>query len=170
MKTCSTCRRRLPRAEFNVRLGSADGYQSVCRACNKTRARRYYAENIEKHRKAVAAQLAKTRAAHLERIGSHLLANPCVDCGEDDIRVLDFDHRDGVEKTAEVMRLAKAAYSWERVSAEIAKCDVRCRNCHARVTYERLGDNWRSRVHARGLTDGVAGEPRACSVTDNEAG
>jgi hypothetical protein len=68
------------------------------------------------------------------------------------------------------MRLAKAAYSWERVSAEIAKCDVRCRNRHARVTYERIGDNWRSRVHARGLTDGVAGEREPRSVTDEDAG
>ena len=152
MKTCSTCRRSLPCSEFNVRSASSDGYQSVCRPCNKTRARRYYTENVVTHRKAVAAQLAKTRAAHLERIGNHLLAHPCVDCGEDDIRVLDFDHRDGVEKTAEVMKLAKAAYSWERVSAEISKCDIRCRNCHAIVTYERLGDNWRSRVRARSIT------------------
>lgn len=157
VKTCSTCKRTLVRSEFNVRAASVDGYQSVCRSCNKLRARRYYAENIETHRKAVAAQVAKTRASHLERIGNHLLANPCVDCGEDDIRVLDFDHRDGVEKTAEVMKLAKAAYSWERVSAEISKCDVRCRNCHARVTYERIGDNWRSRMRDRSSADDSLG-------------
>jgi hypothetical protein len=60
--------------------------------------------------------------------------------------VLDFDHRDGAEKSAEVMKLAKAAYSWQRVSAEIAKCDVRCRNCHAIVTYERIGVTWRSSI------------------------
>jgi hypothetical protein len=149
MKKCSTCRRELPLAEFNKRSASRDGRQPVCRACNKVRSRRYYSENIEKHRKAVAAQVAKTRSAHLERIGEYLIDNPCVDCGESDIRVLDFDHREGHEKTAEVMKLAKAAYSWARVSAEIAKCDVRCRNCHARVTYARLGDNWRSRVQSR---------------------
>ncbi|MCP2369372.1 hypothetical protein BJ978_000048 [Agromyces terreus] len=94
----------------------------------------------------MAVQVAKTRAAHLERIGTYLLSHPCVDCGERDIRVLDFDHRHGVEKSGEVMKLAKAAYSWRRVAAEIVKCDVRCRNCHARVTYERLGDDWRSRM------------------------
>ena len=98
---------------------------------------------------AVAAQVAKTRAAHLERIGDYLLEHPCVDCGEADIRVLDFDHRDGEDKTGEVMKLAKAAYSWRRGSAEIAKCDVRCRNCHAKVTYERLGVTWRSRLMGR---------------------
>lgn len=149
MKTCSTCRCILPLDQFNMRSASPDGHQSVCRACNRARSRRYYSENLEKHRRAVAAQVAKTRSAHLERIGAHLLANPCVDCGESDIRVLDFDHRDACEKTAEVMKLAKAAYSWARVSAEIAKCDVRCRNCHARVTYARLGENWRSRVQSQ---------------------
>ncbi|HEX6364872.1 MAG TPA: hypothetical protein VF000_01890 [Agromyces sp.] len=149
MKTCSTCSQRMELSEFNVRAASPDGRQSVCRRCNAVRSRRYYAENLEKHRKAVAAQVAKTRAAHLERIGDYLLEHPCVDCGEADIRVLDFDHRDGEDKTGEVMKLAKAAYSWRRVSAEIAKCDVRCRNCHAKVTYERLGVTWRSRLMGR---------------------
>ncbi len=136
-------------SEFNVRAASPDGRHSVCRRCNAVRSRRYYAENLEKHRKAVAAQVAKTRAAHLERIGDYLLEHPCVDCSEADIRVLDVDHRDGEDKTGEVMKLAKAAYSWRRVSAEIAKCDVRCRNCHAKVTYERLGVTWRSRLMGR---------------------
>ncbi|GGI48053.1 hypothetical protein BCL57_002884 [Agromyces flavus] len=132
-----------------MRARSPDGRQSVCRACNAARARRYYAENLEKHRKAVASQVAKTRAAHLELIGEYLLSHPCVDCGEGDIRVLDFDHRQGEDKSAEVMKLAKAAYSWQRVADEIAKCDVRCRNCHAIVTYERMGANWRSGVFLR---------------------
>jgi hypothetical protein len=144
VKTCSTCRRLLELAEFNLRSRSADGRQSVCRPCNALRARRYYAENLEKHRRAVAAQVAKTRSANLRRIGDYLLRHPCVDCGIADIRVLDFDHRVGAQKKAEVMKLAKAAYSWERVCEEIAKCDVRCRNCHAIVTYERMGANWRS--------------------------
>ena len=119
MKTCSTCRRSLPPDEFNRRSRSADGLQAVCRPCNAARARRYYADNLAKHRSAVTAQVAKTRAAHLERIGEYLLAHPCVDCGETDIRVLDFDHRDGADKSAEVMKLAKAAYSWQRVRAEM---------------------------------------------------
>ncbi len=149
MKTCSTCKRTLPVTDFIRRARSPDGLQSVCRACNAARARRYYTENLEKHRRAVAAQVAKTRASHLERIGKYLLRNPCVDCGEADIRVLDFDHRDGQGKAAEVMTLVRGAYSWERVAEEIAKCDVRCRNCHAIVTYERMGADWRSTLRHR---------------------
>jgi hypothetical protein len=149
MKVCSTCRRSLPFDAFNLRSASPDRRQAVCRECNATRSRRYYTENLDKHRRAVAAQVARTRAENLERIGAFLLEHPCVDCGEADLRVLDFDHREGTEKSAEVMKLAKAAYSWARVMDEIAKCDVRCRNCHAKVTYERMGDTWRTALMRR---------------------
>ncbi|ANJ26354.1 hypothetical protein [Agromyces aureus] len=149
MKTCPACRQGLAPTEFNRRSASPDGLQALCRACNAARARRYYAENLDKHRAAVAAQVARARAANIERIGEYLLSNPCVDCGERDLRVLDFDHREGCDKTAEVMKLAKAGYSAARVLAEIAKCDVRCRNCHAKVTYERMGANWRTALMQR---------------------
>ena len=93
--------------------------------------------------------MARTRARNLARIGAFLLEHPCVDCGEADLRVLDFDHREGSAKSAEVMKLAKAGYSWARVMDEIAKCDVRCRNCHAKVTYERMGETWRTALMRR---------------------
>ena len=47
------------------------------------------------------------------------------------------------------MRLAQQGYSVAIIMAEIAKCDVRCRICHAMVTYERMGDNWRSALIGR---------------------
>jgi len=64
---------------------------------------------------------------------AHLLGHPCVDCGETDPVLLDFDHRDPASKRKEVGRLA-ATKPWPQVLAEIAKCDVRCANCHRRRT------------------------------------
>jgi len=90
---------------------------------------------------------ATQRLACLEVVGAYLLEHPCIDCGETDPRVLDFDHREGTIKGAEVMRLAQDGYSIARVQAEIGKCDVRCRNCHARVTYARQGTTWRDALH-----------------------
>ena len=58
----------------------------------------------------------------------------CVDCGERDARCLDFDHVRGV-KTHNIAHMT--ACSRERVLAEIAKCDVRCANCHRKRTAER---------------------------------
>jgi len=69
-----------------------------------------------------------------------------VDCGVCDLRVLDFDHRPGSAKRYDVMRMVRDGYSIRIISEEIAKCEVRCRNCHAIVTLERAGENWRSRA------------------------
>lgn len=102
------------------------------------------------------ARKALQRQAALDALGEYLFAHPCADCGEADLRVLDFDHREGTRKRAEVMKLAQDGYSVRVVMAEVAKCDVRCRNCHARVTYERMGENWRSALMARARADARA--------------
>src|SRR6202022_3269562 len=66
---------------------------------------------------------------------AYLLEHPCVDCGETDITVLEFDHlRD---KTQNVSALIRGTNSWARIEAEIAKCVVRCANCHRRETARR---------------------------------
>jgi hypothetical protein len=64
-------------------------------------------------------------------------------------RVLDFDHRPGSGKTHNVMFLVNSGYSLARIRTEIEKCEVRCRNCHARVTYERDARDWRSALMRR---------------------
>ena len=151
MKRCVTCRRVLPYTDFNRKRSSADGLQNVCRECNRMRARRYYQENREKHIRVIVARVARARLLALDVAGKHLTVNPCIDCGESDIRVLDFDHRPGTEKTQNVMYLVHNGYSVDRILAEIAKCDVRCRNCHARVTYSRLGGDWRTDYMSRRL-------------------
>ena len=66
---------------------------------------------------------------------AYLLEHPCVDCGETDPVVLDFDHlRD---KTKNVSALLKS--TWTRILREIEKCDVVCANCHRRRTASRGG-------------------------------
>ena len=69
----------------------------------------------------------------------YLREHPCVDCGEADPIVLDFDHRDREHKVDSVMKLVLSGYGWETILAEIAKCDVRCANCHRRRTAVQLG-------------------------------
>ena len=84
-----------------------------------------------------------TRIEYKRRIGEHLAGHPCVDCGETDVRVLDFDHEEGTDKRADIAALVAACGRWSDIEAEIAKCSVRCANCHRRVTSERARD-WRS--------------------------
>lgn len=149
LKYCGACMQSKPTSEFNRRTASWDGLDSICRDCNRAKARAYYARNREAHIRRIVAGKHERRARALDLVGRHLITHPCVDCGETDIRVLDFDHREGSDKGAEVMRLAQGGHGRARVAAEIAKCDVRCRNCHAIVTYERMGSDWRSTLRRR---------------------
>jgi hypothetical protein len=81
-----------------------------------------------------------TRAAdNRARVRAHLSSHPCVDCGEADATVLEFDHRDPRTKRANVSSLLQSAHAWATVQREIDKCDVRCANCHRRRTAESRG-------------------------------
>lgn len=70
---------------------------------------------------------------------AYLAAHPCVDCGESDPVVLEFDHVRGV-KEFNISCAVQCGYGMHRINLEIAKCEIRCCNCHRRVTAKR--GNW----------------------------
>lgn len=64
--------------------------------------------------------------------------NPCMDCNKTFPRVcMDFDHRPGTEKIADVSILINQSSSISKISKEIEKCDIVCSNCHRIRTGER---------------------------------
>lgn len=69
---------------------------------------------------------------------NYLKKNPCVDCEESDPIVLQFDHVRG-EKKRNISQMVARHAKLEVIKEEIKKCDVRCANCHARVTASRGG-------------------------------
>jgi hypothetical protein len=56
----------------------------------------------------------------------------CTDCGLADPLVLEFDHVSG--KRRNVTAMAWTGYGIKSIEAEVAKCEVRCANCHRRKT------------------------------------
>jgi hypothetical protein len=62
-----------------------------------------------------------------------LAKSQCLDCHTTDLAVLEFDHVRG-EKIADISLLVRNGHSLARLQAEIAKCEVRCANCHRRRT------------------------------------
>jgi hypothetical protein len=63
-----------------------------------------------------------------------------VDCGETDIVVLEFDHvGEAGSKQFNISDATRFGYGMAKIKAEIAKCEVRCANCHRKKTYERGG-------------------------------
>ena len=79
---------------------------------------------------------AKARKITKDFVYDYLSKHPCVDCGEGDVVVLDFDHVKG-EKVSDVSRLANVGARLWKLINEIDKCEVRCANCHRRVTHKR---------------------------------
>lgn len=153
-KRCSTCHQWRPLTEFNVRRSAADGLQARCRACS----REWYQQNRETHMRNVRLRNDRERKAVRQRLTDYLREHPCVDCGEADVRVLDFDHEDRSTKLTEIGRLVGTAMPWARVEAEIAKCSVRCANCHRKRTAEQLG-YWRQTAELQRQT-ALAAEAR----------
>lgn len=94
----------------------------------RVRAKKYRKANPEGyreyHREYRTKMLAKIQLALIE----------CLDCGEDDLRVLLFHHRNPDEKRGTVLQIATSE-SWDAVEMEIEKCDVLCANCHMKRHY-----------------------------------
>jgi hypothetical protein len=87
--------------------------------------------HVERNRKKA---LQNSRAFLLD----HFKLNPCVDCGESDLVVLDFDHVRG-KKQASICTMIRNGFSISKLKEEIRKCDVRCANCHRRRTAKSKG-------------------------------
>jgi hypothetical protein len=135
MKKCCTCGLDRPKTEFNRQAKAHDGLQSRCRAC----CAEWYTTHKPAHIKNVAELKRKLRREQHVKFCEYLTAHPCIDCGEADLRVLDCDHRDPSLKRSNVGTMITSGYPWRTIAAEIAKCDVRCSNCHRRRTSGDLG-------------------------------
>lgn len=68
----------------------------------------------------------------------YLSQHPCVECGESNPVVLEFNHRDREQKLFAIAN-GICRYAMDVVRAEVAKCDVMCANCHRRLTAKQLG-------------------------------
>ena len=99
--------------------------------------RRWYAENKDRLRDSKNNRTRETRIRNSRYVFEYLKNHPCIDCGENDPVVLEFDHRK--DKTKNVSDLLRGSYSIERIKQEIEKCDVRCANCHRRKTAIQFG-------------------------------
>jgi hypothetical protein len=97
--------------------------------------RAHYHANKEKWREKRMRYEAKIRGRKLAAKDK-----PCTDCGGRwHPLVMEFDHLPGAEKHMNVGDAHARAMGWERVRAEIAKCEVVCPTCHRIRTLRRLG-------------------------------
>lgn len=132
---CRKCGKLKFASEFPTKARDALRLQSWCKQC-------FAAYKAERHLKfhdremaRIRGNQARVKAALRVGITQYLAEHPCVDCGETDPVVLDFDHlRD---KKWDISRMVAMGLRWELILEEIAKCEVRCANDHRRATKKR---------------------------------
>lgn len=128
MKFCTKCQTDKPREAFAKNNNRPDGLQAQCRACKKMTDAANHQLNKAAQQERNRININKTK----DFVFRYLLEHPCIDCGETDPIVLEFDHRDPTKKSFNIGSCG--AMSEASISAEIAKCDVRCANDHRRKT------------------------------------
>jgi hypothetical protein len=138
MKTCPGCGAVLPRDAFGPNTGRRDGLQSYCRPCMRAKDKRHYERHHARRRSALVAWTRRRRDVNARFVLSFLVDHPCIDCGESDPIVLEFDHVRG-RKRAPIERLVSVGCSREALLVELDKCVVRCANCHRRRTAQTRG-------------------------------
>ena len=95
--------------------------------------RKAYHKKFNDGNKARKNQLAKEyRQRNLDKIAEYKETHPCVMCGESDIICLVFHHKDSDTKAFNISRNT-GRFGWDKLYAEIIKCDVLCANCHLKV-------------------------------------
>lgn len=102
----------------------------------KRYAARWHQNNRERRAPLIKDRKARYRAEVSERIRDLKHMKPCGDCGERyPFFVMQYDHLG--DKEANIADMTRLLWSWERIQAEIDKCELVCANCHAVRTYER---------------------------------
>ncbi len=98
--------------------------------------KRHYEKNKQKIKERSFLRNEKQRDKNKRYVNEIKSKSECIDCGENNPLVLDFDHVKG-DKVMAVSDMIGSAYSLAAIQREIEKCEVRCSNCHRVVTHER---------------------------------
>jgi protein-arginine kinase activator protein McsA len=143
VKLCSKCHAEKPESDFFVRDKKTQRLHAQCKTCYQEHRTLYYATHYATYRESYL-QRARLRRQKLRNIFrknmiKYLSNRVCVDCGENDIRVLELDHLDPQLKEFTVSQAVRLGKSWDEVVQELKKCQILCANCHKKRTAEQFG-------------------------------
>jgi hypothetical protein len=135
-RRCGRCNKVKPLGDFNWRRKGRGQRDNLCRDCRSAYKREHYLANRQRY---IDQARERKQLLALERttyLIEYFRTHPCVDCGETDAVVLEFDHlRDKLFDVAQSLPYR----GWQSILDEIAKCEVVCANCHKRRTARRRG-------------------------------
>lgn len=131
MKKCSRCNKEKPAEEFNFKYKKKGLRQKSCRVCTRLEIKNHYDHNREYYLNKANKRNSTIRQENRIYLWKYLTQHPCVDCGEKDPIVLEFDHIK--DKRFNINFLVRNNRV-KQIANEISKCIVRCANCHRRKT------------------------------------
>ena len=125
LKECSVCKSVQELQHFSKRPTgkSYNAYDNYCITCRKQAKKDWHLQRNTEVR---------------NFLYQHRVTNGCVDCGEKDPRILEFDHLRDKKFNLGKAHIMKGITLTE-VKDEVRKCVVRCSNCHRRKTHKEQG-------------------------------
>ena len=136
-KKCPKCNKIKSLESFPKNGGRGDGRGAYCKVCQRKLGMADYHKHKERY-----YQVARERNKKIAELIARLKAGPCKDCGKKyPPYVMDFDHLPGQIKIANVSYLKRHRVAFEKIEAEVKKCDLVCANCHRVRSYKRQHKN-----------------------------
>ena len=136
MKQCTHCWQWKDETEFNWRIAGVKLW-GICRECQRKQKLDWYYEHKETYGPAKSQRTRDVREAARQFVFDYLSTHPCVQCGESDPRVLEFDHLGRKDNT--IAQMVSSGSPISSIEREIAKCQVLRANCHRRKTSDERG-------------------------------
>ena len=135
-RRCYRCGEIKHADEFAWRRKARGQRDSFCRPCRSAYGKEHYLANRQRYIDQAAEAKRRLRLERTTFLLEYFATHPCIDCGEPDPVVLEFDHlRD---KSFDIGQKLLHR-NWRAILDEIAKCEVVCANCHRRRTARRRG-------------------------------
>jgi|ERR1035437_7606388 hypothetical protein len=151
---CPTCYARLYRSRIisDESLKKAYAYRLKYRElnrdkilANRKKKRQEARSKAREHRRKYGQKQYARSPEYLAKVATtykavcdYKMDKGCIDCGYNKHpEALDFDHLPEFEKKYGISGLARSNAHPDTLWAEIAKCEVRCTNCHRIMTYNR---------------------------------
>lgn len=119
MKICSICKQEKPKSDFHWKDKAHTVLNSKCKLCSN-------------------ARMTELRRSRYQLVQTYKSEKGCKVCGEKRHWVLDLHHRDGEIKEKSISDMLRKNYSWDKIEAELKKCDILCANCHRDYHFKNL--------------------------------
>ena len=139
IKICTKCSKPKDlKKDFSFKNKNKNIKLGYCKSCMKDYHKTHYNDNINDYKIKNHLHKNKTIQENIDKIIEYKFQHPCIDCGNTNPIVLQFDHIDRKTKSNNVSYILRSGVSWTKIYQEIAKCEVRCANCHSIKTANQL--------------------------------